>query len=205
MSPTKLLLIRHAEVEESHQHVFGGRIDMNLSPRGHEQAAALAKYLHGERPDAIYASPMKRVQQTLAALNGNGLPPPIILPGLREMDFGEWTGMPWCEIVTRHKVNPSQWLALLADGAVAGAEDEAALRARVEPCLRQILAEQLGRTVAVACHGGIVRMLLGIALGLPLREFGSFEVEYASVTVLEARGDRNVLKSLNHTPWRNGK
>src|SRR5271169_6858855 len=89
---TRLLLIRHAEVEARYQGVFGGQIDMELSPRGHEQAAALARYLHQKTVSAIYASPMKRVQQTLRPWVVNGVPRPIILPELREVDFGVWTG-----------------------------------------------------------------------------------------------------------------
>src|ERR1035437_1952025 len=67
-STTRLLLIRHAEVEARYQGVFGGRIDMELSPRGHQQAAALAKYLHSRPLSAIYPSPMRPVQQPLAPL-----------------------------------------------------------------------------------------------------------------------------------------
>lgn len=205
MIPTRLILLRHAEVEKKHLNTFGGRIDMDLSPAGHLQAAALARYLQGEHLEAIYASPMKRVQQTLAPLLQSGAPQPVILPGLREMDFGEWTGMRWSEIVTRHRVSTSQWLHLLASGAVAGAENETRLRARVAPCIQQIIAEQPGKTAVVACHGGIVRVILAVALNLPLAEFGSFDVEYASVTVLEVRRERMFLKLLNFTPWRNGK
>jgi broad specificity phosphatase PhoE len=205
MSTTRLLLLRHAEVEEKFHRIFGGRLDMDLSPLGHEQAAALAKYLHQQPLDAIYASPMKRVQQTLAPLLANGTPPPILLPGLREMDFGSWTGMAWREIVTRHKVHSNQWLDLLAAGSVEGAESETVLRARVEPCLQQILMECSGKTVAVACHGGIIRVILAIAFGWPLREMGALDVDYASVTVLDFRSDRTYLKSLNHVPWQNGK
>ena len=68
---------------------------MNLSPRGRAQAETLAGYLHGKTLDAIYASPMKRVQQTLAPLLKNGAPAQTILPGLREVDFGDWTGYNW--------------------------------------------------------------------------------------------------------------
>ena len=42
---TRLWLIRHAEVESRYRHTFGGRINMNLSPRGREQAGKLAEYL----------------------------------------------------------------------------------------------------------------------------------------------------------------
>lgn len=63
---TRLLLIRHGEVESRYQGIFGGRIDMNLSPRGRKQAGILAGYLQEKTIDAIYASPMRRVQQTLS-------------------------------------------------------------------------------------------------------------------------------------------
>ena len=79
--PTRLLLVRHAEVESRYRHTFGGQIDMNLSPRGRAQAEKLAEYLRGKTLDAIYASPMKRVRQTLAPLLKNGAPEPTILPG----------------------------------------------------------------------------------------------------------------------------
>src|SRR6185369_5101295 len=94
-STTTLLLIRHAEVDVKYHRVFGGRIDMDLSARGHEQATALAAWLKHKPIDAVYASPMKRVQQTLIPLVNSGVPPPVILPDLREVDFGDWTGLGW--------------------------------------------------------------------------------------------------------------
>src|SRR5262245_20138703 len=90
---TRLLFIRHGEVEARYQNVFGGRIDMDLSPGGNTQAIALARYLRHRHLDAIYASPMKRVQQTLAPLLVETAHTPVILPGLREVDFGDWTGL----------------------------------------------------------------------------------------------------------------
>jgi broad specificity phosphatase PhoE len=205
MSMTRLILLRHGEVEEKYHRTFGGRIDMDLSPLGHTQAAALARHLRQETIDAIYASPMKRVQQTIAPLLAQGAPAPVLLPGLREWDFGDWTGMGWHEIIKRHHVQSSEWLELLNAGKVPGAETGAQMRARVEPCLNRILMEQLGQTVVVACHGGIVRVLLSIVLELPLPEFARFEVDYASMTILEMHRSRPVLKLLNHTPWANGK
>src|SRR5476649_555150 len=94
-NPTRLLLVRHAEVEERYHKIFGGTIDMNISPRGHEQAATLAKFLRGKKIDAIYASPMKRVQQTLAPFLKNSALQQTILQDLREVDFGGWTGLNW--------------------------------------------------------------------------------------------------------------
>ena len=83
--PTRLLLVRHAEVEENYHKIFGGQIDMNISPRGHEQAATLAQFLRGRNLHAVYASPMKRVQQTLAPTLKNHGGEQTIFSGLREI------------------------------------------------------------------------------------------------------------------------
>ena len=52
-SPTRLYLLRHAEVEERYHRVFGGRIDMNLSAYGQQHAQALAAHLQRVPFDAI--------------------------------------------------------------------------------------------------------------------------------------------------------
>ena len=201
-SATRLLLIRHAEVEERYQGVFGGRIDMELSPRGHEQAAVLAKCLYQKTLDSIYASPMKRVQQTLAPLLANGAPRPIILPDLSEVDFGDWTGLAWEEVQAKFGVSPFSWLEQLECGGIANAECSEMLYDRVEPCLRQILAAHPSQHVAVFCHGGIIRVLLGILLRWPLSRLGVFEIEYASLTQVLVLPRKTELQLLNFTPWR---
>jgi broad specificity phosphatase PhoE len=199
---TRLLLIRHAEVESRYQRVFGGRIDMDLSPRGHEQAAALAKYLHQKPPDAIYASPMKRVQQTLAPLLLNGAPKPVTLPDLREVDFGDWTGLSWDEVLAKFGVSAFAWLEQLECGGIANAECGETLRERLDPCLRQILHAHPGQQVAVVCHGGVIRVLLSILFRWPLPLTGAFAIEYASLTQVLLPAERPELQLLNFTPWR---
>src|SRR6185295_12625776 len=119
MSHTTLYLIRHAEVEARYQGVFGGTIDMDLSPRGHEQATALARFLEGKKFDAIYASPMKRVQQTLAPYLNNGAPKPVVLPNLYEVDFGDWTGLTFAEVKEQFGYDAHHWLERLDAGTIA--------------------------------------------------------------------------------------
>jgi broad specificity phosphatase PhoE len=202
MPTTRLLLIRHAEVETRYQHIFGGRIDMEISPRGHLQAGALADFLRPKPLDALYASPMKRVQQTLAPLLINGAPRPVVMPDLREVDFGDWTGLNYEEVRQKSGVSASSWLDQLECGAIPNAESGATCRARIEPCLRQILARHTGQTVAVYCHGGTTRMLLAILLELPLPKTGGFQIDYASVTEVTVGPERTRIELLNFTPWR---
>lgn len=199
---TRLLLIRHAEVEARYQKVFGGAVDMDISPRGHEQAATLAKFLRTRPFDALYASPMKRVQQTLAPVLQNDVPQPMILPGLREVDFGDWTGHGWEAIREKFGVSAFTWLDQLERGTIPNAENVVTYRERVAACLKEILSAQDGKTVAVFCHGGVIRMMLSILLDLPLPRTSAFEIEYASVSEIELKPHRIEIQLLNFTPWR---
>jgi broad specificity phosphatase PhoE len=201
-NPTRLLLVRHAEVEVRYHKIFGGTIDMNISPRGHEQAAMLAKFLHGKKIDAIYSSPMKRVQQTLAPFLNNGVPSQKIIQELREVDFGGWTGLNWEQVCEKFNLLTHEWLDHIERGVAPNAETGPQFRARVEPRLREIIKNHLGETVGIFCHGGVIRMILAILLEIPLPKTNMFEVEYASVTQIALHPRHAEIELLNFTPWR---
>ena len=189
-------------METRYHGVFGGRIDMNISARGQEQAAALAHYLAHKTFDAIYASPMKRVQQTLSPCLTNGAPRPVIMPKLHEVDFGDWTGLNFAEVQERFGVRASTWLDNLAADAIPNAEKAANYRARIEPCVREILQQHPGQRVAVFCHGGVIRQVLALLLDLPLPKTAGFEIDYTSITEVEIHPHRAEIQLLNFTPWR---
>ena len=199
---TRLLLIRHGEVEARYQGVFGGRIDMNLSPRGRRQAGALARYLRAKTIDAIYASPMKRVQQTLAPTLKLKRREQTILPGLREVDFGDWTGLDWLAVRDRFKFAVHEWLDQIESPGAPHGESGQTFRARLEPCLREMVQQHSGENIAVFCHGGVIRALLAMLLDLPLPQTNSFEVEYASITQVALHPHWAEVELLNFTPWR---
>jgi broad specificity phosphatase PhoE len=199
---TRLLLIRHGEVEVKYQGIFGGRIDMNLSPRGKRQAKILADYLKAKTIDAVYASPMKRVQQTLSPTLKSGRHEQTIFHDLREIDFGDWTGLDWHTVRDRFNFAVHEWLDQIEHPGAPNGESGKTFRARLEPCLRDIIARHPGQNVAVFCHGGVIRALLAILLELPLPKTNSFEVEYASITQVALHPHMAEIELLNFTPWR---
>jgi broad specificity phosphatase PhoE len=200
--PTRLLIIRHAEVERSYHKIFGGRIDMNLSPRGRAQARRLARFLRTRKIDAIYASPMKRVQQTLAPFLKNGAPPPTIMRDLCEVDFGDWTGLNWERVCEKFNLLTHEWLDHIERGVAPNGESGPELRARVEPCVRKIIKNHRGQTAGIFCHGGVARVILSMLLKMPLPKTNIFEIEYASVTQIALHPGHAEIELLNFTPWR---
>jgi broad specificity phosphatase PhoE len=201
-NPTRLYLLRHGEVEAQYHRVFGGKIDMELSPLGHDQVKALADYFRRHPPHVMYSSPMKRVQQTLAPLaEWTGLSP-IILPGLREVDFGVWTGLGWEQVYERYKVSAFDWLKELEAGRIAEAESTLHFRERVQKSLEQILAASPNKEIAVVAHGGVIRMVLALLLDLSFARTGMFDVEYASITKVKVVPHKTEIELLNFCPWR---
>ena len=201
-NPTRLYLLRHGEVEARYHRVFGGKSDMELSSLGHDQVKALADYFRRHPPHVMYASPMKRVQQTLAPLaQWTGLSP-VILPGLREVDFGAWTGLGWEQVYERFKVSAYDWLHELEAGRIGEAESTAHFRERVQESLDHILKESANKEIAVVAHGGVIRMILAVLLDLPFARTGMFDVEYASITKVKVVPKKTEIELLNFCPWR---
>jgi len=180
--------MRHGEVAERFHNVFGGsRIDMELSQRGLAHGAAIARWLADTKIDAVYASPMKRVQQTMAPLlEQRGLEPTIV-PDLREMDFGDWTGYRWDEVQEKFGVSAFDWLEIIEEAGIPNGESAQHLIDRVQPALLKILHDNAHRTVAVFCHGGIIRVMLALLLEMPLKRMAHFNVEYGSISVVEVQ------------------
>ena len=199
--PTRLHLVRHGEVDEAYHQVFGGSIDMELSATGHEQAKSLAKFLQGRNFDHIYRSPMVRVRQTAKPLLDALGREAEVIDELREVDFGVWTGHKWHEIQGKFGVDAEDWLVHLENGDVAEAEPMDGYRSRIRGSLEQMMGEGAGQDVLVLCHGGVIRMLLALLLDAPFSKMDRFEVDFASLSVIEHRSNRAEIKLHNFAPW----
>jgi broad specificity phosphatase PhoE len=199
---TRLYLVRHGEVEETYHRIFGGRIDMALSPYGQTQAVSVAEYFEPIALDAIYCSPMRRAQQTVQPLLQMKGIAATTVAAFREVDFGDWTGHRWEQIQEKFGVSAFTWLEQIEQGNVPNAESGAALRTRIQPDLDRILTRHRGEAVMIVCHGGVIRVVLSLLLRLPLPAMSALEIDYASISITDCREDRAILQLLNQTPWR---
>lgn len=202
--PTQLYFIRHGEVEEKYHKVFGGsRIDMALSPLGRKQGEAVAEWLKDTRLDKIYASPMLRVQQTLAPTATQRGMEPELMPGLREVDFGDWTGNRWDEVQAKFGVSAFDWLEIIESNGIPNGEPVQELMSRVRECLIRIVNAHPHQKVAVFCHGGIIRVMIALLLEMPLMRMAHFNIEYGSISVVEIQPEKKhavEIELLNYQP-----
>jgi broad specificity phosphatase PhoE len=110
--------------------------------------------------------------------------------------------MNWEQVCEKFKLLTHEWLDHIERGVAPNGENGPQFRARVEPCLREIIKNHPGQTTGIFCHGGVIRMLLSILLKIPLARTNMFEIEYAGMTQIALRADHAEIELLNFTPWR---
>ncbi len=188
----KLLLVRHGETAWNAAKVLQGQADIPLSPHGRQQAQALAPLVKRWSPQRVFSSDLSRARETLELMGWTGAPTD---PRWREADLGAWTSRPAQELIATEGAHYQRW----RDGqdAPPGGESIAQFRTRVGAALHA-LQNGANDHVLVVTHGGVIRAVLAIALGLDADRIVA--VDPGSLTILDF-GSNPRLLAYNHTPW----
>lgn len=191
----QLILIRHAR--PARERLAGAGADPGLTEEGHRQATLLARYLVASehRPDAVYASPMRRARDTaepLAKLAGVEV---TYEEELAEFDRDSSVYIPNEEYEgDRYQ----QWQDLLRGYWHGHWFDLEAFRKTVFEAVEGIIANHERGSVAVVCHSGVINAYLAEALGT--RDSMFFQPDYTSLTRVRAGRNRlRLLTSANET------
>lgn len=162
---TTLWLIRHGETDWNVEQRFQGTSDQVLNAHGEAQASSLAPRLAEMSFDAIYASDLKRVQQTAKfALNGNS-ESLISDSRLREFDFGTWEGLTWREAREQFPDDFALW-ADDREQNPHGGERVSQVLSRVQSFLDGISSQyEKDEQILIFSHGGTLAVLLSLLLG----------------------------------------
>lgn len=192
----RLLLVRHGKTEWNEAGRYVGRSDIGLSAFGLREAAALGQRLAGERIDAIYCSDLKRAVQTAQVIASGRNVEPMTREELREMDFGEFEGLTLEEIRQR-RPEFDWWTARDADMQFPQGESVRRVVSRVGPFAGRLESYAEGETVLIVSHGGTLRALICLLLGLDLEHWWQIALDSASLTVVDTYPERTVLSLLN--------
>ncbi|MCL6610537.1 MAG: alpha-ribazole phosphatase [Peptococcaceae bacterium] len=200
----RVFLIRHGETLWNTEMRFQGHVDVPLSEKGMEQARALAVRLSAHKISAVYSSDLGRAVETARRIaEPRGLEV-ITLPALREMNFGLWEGLTFKEIREKYGETIRQWWANPLGMNVPGGESLSDLVARVIPAVREIVEKHRGEKVAVVCHGGPVRCLVGTVLNMDLNKYWKIRQDNAALNILDFSGWENgivaLLNDRSHLP-----
>ena len=178
-----LVLTRHGLTPRSvpEQHL-GQRIDVELSDAGRAQAQALAMRVRGIAFERVFSSPLVRAQGT-ARIVAAGLSTPVEVetdPRLMEMDYGAWEGLTYAQIDERDAGRRRAWEADPASISCPDGESANDVADRARSFLNDLLATHSeahapadtdAPPVLAVAHSSFNRILVCVALDLPIREF----------------------------------
>jgi probable phosphoglycerate mutase len=192
-----LYLVRHGQSLSNVERRIQGQADVELSPLGLRQGAALALALTNREIDAVYASPLRRALDTakpLAAALGLTI---CTDDRLKEIDAGIFQGLLWEEINRRFPDEALHWRQQDPDFVIPGGESRRVVAQRGAAALQAVRDAGHQRAVVVA-HGGVLTGALKMLLHVPA-ELNPFGLYNASISKMA--WDQNVVKllTLNET------
>lgn len=189
---TTVYLIRHGETDWNLAGRWQGHADVPLNELGYRQARIVAARLarEGVQFDAIYSSDLARAFQTAWEVGAAVKVAVQLLPNLREIDLGTWSGLTYDEIKTTHPTEIAL-LELGQDIPRGGGETLSALRKRVVEAVDAIANHHRGGTLGLVTHGGCIRMLLAHAESFDGDGFKRFpHIGNTSISVVRVGPDR---------------
>ena len=192
----RLLLVRHGETEWNESARYQGRSDISLSAAGLHQAEALRQRLAKEKIDIIYSSDLKRAVHTAQVIALGHDAKVATCKELREIDFGEFEGLTFEEIKQRYP--HSNWLTVQdPQERLPKGESVSQLTARVSQFATRLRRYTGEETILVVAHGGSLRALICLLLGLSLEHWWQIRLDSASLSIVETHSEGAVLSLMN--------
>jgi probable phosphoglycerate mutase len=159
-APTTFGLLRHSRTVWNEEKRIQGLQNSPLSATGKKMAEAWGKELQVLPWDAILASDLGRVRETVALINKTLQLPVVSKPLLREQDWGRWSGLSFPELFAQHKEVVRQQEQRGWNFRPPGGESRKEVLARALQSLEQTSRSLPGKQVLVVCHEGIIKALI---------------------------------------------
>lgn len=158
-----LHLLRHGETEQGGG--LRGSLDDALTEAGWAQLRAAVQA--DEHWDALVSSPLQRCARFAEELAAARNLPLQFESGLQELHFGDWEGHSAAQLMETDADDLGRFWADPYAFTPPGGEPLLAFEARVLDAIRRLQADYQGQQLLVVTHGGVMRLLLARARGLP--------------------------------------
>ena len=159
-----IFLIRHGETPYNVEKRYQGTRDIPLSDVGRRKLRE-----SGEHPPRVYVTPLKRTQETASILFPHA--EQIVVPGLREMNFGAFEGRTYLEM--EQDPDYRAWVDGFCRGKCPGGESQGEFSHRTSAAFSQLVTEAAQRNenvLYIVAHGG-TQMALLERHAVPVRDY----------------------------------
>src|SRR5512135_1055488 len=106
---TRIILVRHGQTPWNKDKIFRGSRDIPLNDTGREEARLAGEWLKGETIHAAYCSPLSRARDTAQAIAHHHRLEVTDLPGIIDLNYGDWQGEPLAEVKVKYADLYRRW------------------------------------------------------------------------------------------------
>jgi broad specificity phosphatase PhoE len=199
-STTRVLLMRHADVENPRRVLYGYLPGFPLSALGRAQAAAVGRSLRDAGVRRILHSPLDRARETAEIVNGQ-LPASLPLqpePALREADISRYLqGLAYWQIPLRR---PRWFVHKIRRGALPDDETIEALGGRVLGVVQRLAREHPGETSLCVSHADPLQAAWILLEGRPQNEREMYRKQVGRAGIIQVDLEADRVKSVAYTP-----
>jgi alpha-ribazole phosphatase len=194
----RLLLVRHGETDWNLGRRFQGHSDVPLNKVGLQQAKALRNRLSDETIELIYSSDLERAYKT-AKIISTGKNKLQTDARLREIHFGGWEGLTYNEIQEKYPAQLASWEQDVYKTAPPHGETLEQLAGHTQSLLNDLRVDHKAETILVVTHGGVIKVLICLALNLPATLYWQFHISPASLSEIAFYPAGAILNFMNDT------
>jgi len=185
----RVYLMRHGEVANGAEKRYNGHIDVDITEKGVEQMHRLAGLLTGKPIAAVYSSDLIRAVKGAEIISKSLGLTYTSLKSLRERSVGAWEGLTAGEIKERYPEEYAAWRADLLNYRPPGGECLVDVQERILPAYRRLVAAHPDKEIAMLLHGGVNRIILADALGLPPLNLFRIDQSFGALNIIEHHED----------------
>jgi broad specificity phosphatase PhoE len=168
---TQIILARHGNTPWNKDKIFRGSKDIPLDDQGREEARALAEWLKDEPIHAAYTSPLSRSRDTARAIASHHGLEVIDLPGLADLCYGDWEGLPLKEVKVKYADLYGQWEAAPHTVRFPNGETLEDVRRRALAAVNEVAHRHPGQTVLLVGHRAVNKVIIAALIGLDNSHF----------------------------------
>ncbi len=192
MQAKELYFLRHGATGLQGRYI--GATDVPLSRQGREQVRKTGLLLREKGVTKIFCSPLLRCRQTLEELELAGTC--RFREQLREIDFGRWEGKEFTEIIHSDQPLVDLWVADPLHFCFPDGESLHSFTRRIALFIPE-LSNAAEDIILVVAHGGVIRHLICLLLGLSVDNYLLFDVEPGSFCSIRLYPEGGVLTGFN--------
>jgi broad specificity phosphatase PhoE len=168
---TRIILVRHGQTPWNQDKIFRGTVDVPLNATGREEAELAGEWLQKEPIHSAYSSPLSRARDTALAICRHHRLNAADLPGLTDINYGEWQGLPLTEVRQVYADLYQQWLQAPHTVRFPKGETLEEVLARAWAALEETARRHPGQTVLLAAHRVVNKVLIARFIGLDNSHF----------------------------------